>query len=122
MDIIDGTDYEKLYIKYKTKYYELRRRMENPDYLKLKKWPNSVCDTAFIDEIDADACVIDSMQVKDNPYYETDKINGYTNNGFYKYWGDTKEKPKNVYYVDVYSAEDISFILKKIMYRATQLL
>ncbi len=108
-----GDIYKKMYEKYKAKYIDLEKRMLNPGFLKLKPWPTLACDNAYTDEIDADACVLDSAQVRDNPYYETDKVNGYTNNGFYEYWGNTKEKPKNVYYVEVQSAEEISYILKK---------
>jgi FAD/FMN-containing dehydrogenase len=106
-------DYHQLYVKYKAKYMDLQKRLNDPNFLKLKLWPSLACDNAYTDEIDADACVLDSIQVKENPFYETDKINGYTNNGFYNYWGNTKNKPINIHYIEVQSAEEISAILKK---------
>lgn len=61
---------------------------------------------------DKDQCYSQLKQLRDNPYYATDIINGYTNNGFDGYWGDKKIKFSNVNYVIPKNANDISNALK----------
>jgi hypothetical protein len=104
---MEEKNYKESYEKYKEKYLELKEIKSN-----LKQWPTLACDNYFTDVIDADACVLDSHQVEVNPYYETDKINGYTNNGFYKYWGNEPKKFKNVKFVEVKNAKGISKYIK----------
>lgn len=104
----DGTiNYESLYKKYKDRYINLQNITS-----KLQKWPTLACDNYFTDVIDADKCVLDSHQIEINPYYETDKINGYTNNGFYEYWGNKPQTFSNVQFIEVKNAEDISKYIK----------
>jgi FAD/FMN-containing dehydrogenase len=105
----DNTKYKELYIKYKAKYIDAKYLLTT-----LKKWPQLSCDNYFTDVVDADNCILDSIYIKENPYYETDKINGYTNNGFFKYWGDKPIIFNNVKYCEVKTADDISKILKHI--------
>ena len=45
-------NYERLYEKYKKKYEELKERLNDPNYLKLKEWPKNACDNSLIDEIE----------------------------------------------------------------------
>lgn len=48
---------------------------------------------------------------KKNPFYETDLVNGFTNNGFYDGWlpnNNVITKKNNINYVTVYSSNDIS--------------
>ena len=95
-------------LKYKHKINSLSQ------YQKIFDWPIpfSNCNDYFTNVIEADSCALELKVSAENPYYQTDKIDGYTNNGYYDSWGHNV--PKNVKYVIVNNSSDISKALKNV--------
>jgi len=86
-----------------------KTRKQKGGSISVKEWPliNKTCNTYTTDNINANNCYRELKTSAENPYYLSDKINGYTNNGFYKGWG-YEIKPKNVKYIVVKNSKEIS--------------
>src|SRR5207249_609706 len=85
-------------------------RQSKRDYLKLTWLQSMYTICGSNNPIDADACFLNLRLTRDDPFYASDFVDGYTNNGYYNCWG--KERPKNVKYVVALNAHDISKALK----------
>lgn len=68
-----------------------------------RNWPTlcKVCDIRSTSE----KCKQYLANAKENPFYLSDEISGYTNNGFYDGWGSSA--PTNVEYIEVFNNLDI---------------
>lgn len=80
--------YFSKYQKYKSKYLRLKQTGGTIPY---HEWPENFYESCNEDTAeDADECAIRLNIAGKNPFYDSDYINTYTNNGFYKGWGGKK--------------------------------
>jgi hypothetical protein len=76
------------------------------------EWPKELISECanLKNEKNVDECFRALKVAADNPFFLSDNINGYTNNGFYNGWG--LKIPNNVEYIEVYNSDDISKAVK----------
>lgn len=81
--------------------------------ISILKWPTLIkeCNTYNNNALTADECYRKLKTSAENPYYLSDMVSGYTNNGFYNDWGYTNT-PHNVKYITVKNSRDISEAIK----------
>lgn len=88
----------------------------NNDNFKLKKWPKTSYSSCFnqdITDTDADECFRSLNNSTTDPFYESDLINGFTNNGFYNGWHVNQSVTNtNIKFISVNSTEEIKQAIK----------
>jgi hypothetical protein len=74
-------------------------------------WPTLFPECALLNnDVNADECFRELKSAADNPYFLSDKINGYTSNGYFNGWG--LKKPIGVEYITVHNSDQISRAIK----------
>jgi len=88
-------------------------RKQKGGAISILEWPLVIreCDTYSNNVSTADECYRKLKAAAENPYYLSDKVSGYTNNGFFNDWG-YKTTPKNVKYITVKNSGEISEAIK----------
>ena len=91
----------------------ISRKKQKGGDISIVDWPelDKECDTYNSNNSNADECYRELKLSADDPYYLSDKISGYTNNGFYNGWG-YMTRPVNVKYITVKNSRDISDAIK----------
>jgi len=75
------------------------------------KWPKILTSCDDLNNIiKIDECFRELKEARENPYFLSDKVSGYTNNGFFNGWGN--ENPSGVTYIKVKNTKDISYAIK----------
>lgn len=109
--------YKIKYLQYKSKYEFLKEIIiHKNNSLIPKEWPVLFESCNFQNKYDSDSdiCIRELENSRKDPFYETDLVNGFTNNGFHDGWlPNYNSLNKNIRYVTVYTSVDIQKAIRK---------